>query len=52
MERVLIVEDDEKTAQIVRSYLVHEGYAVEIVTDGLSALRAVRDQPPDLVLWT
>jgi DNA-binding response OmpR family regulator len=50
MERVLIVEDDEKTAQIVRSYLVHEGYAVEIVTDGLSALRAVRREPPDLVL--
>ncbi len=48
--RVLIVEDDEKTARIVRSYLVHEGYAVDIVTDGLSALRAVRDQPPDLVL--
>ncbi len=50
MERVLIVEDDEKTAQIVRSYLVHEGYAVEIVSDGLSALRAVRRQAPDLVL--
>jgi DNA-binding response OmpR family regulator len=50
MERVLIVEDDQKTARIVRSYLVHEGYAVELVTDGLSALRAVRDQPPDLVL--
>jgi len=50
VERVLIVEDDEKTAQIVRSYLVYEGYAVEIVTDGLSALRAVHREPPDLVL--
>jgi DNA-binding response OmpR family regulator len=50
MERVLIVEDDEKTARIVRSYLVHEGYAVEIVTDGLSALRAVSREQPDLVL--
>lgn len=50
MERVLIVEDDEKTAQIVRSYLVHAGYAVEIVADGLSALRAVQREPPDLVL--
>jgi len=44
------VEDDEKTAQIVRSYLVHEGYAVEIVTDGLAALRAAQKEPPDLVL--
>ena len=50
MERVLIVEDDETTANIVRSYLVHEGYSVEIVTDGLAALRAVGREPPDLVL--
>jgi len=49
-ERVLIVEDDEKTAQIVRSYLVHEGYSVEIVTDGLSAIRAAQRALPDLVL--
>jgi two-component system, OmpR family, alkaline phosphatase synthesis response regulator PhoP len=50
MERILIVEDDETTAQIVRSYLVHEGYAAEIVGDGLSALRSAQRQPPDLVL--
>jgi DNA-binding response OmpR family regulator len=50
MERVLIVEDDEKTARIVRSYLVHEGYAVEVVADGLAALRAAQREPPDLVL--
>lgn len=47
---VLIVEDDEKTAHIVRSYLVHEGYAVDIVADGLSALRAVEQRRPDVVL--
>ncbi len=50
MKRVLIVEDDEKTAQIVRSYLVHEGYAVDIVGDGLSALRAASRELPDVVL--
>lgn len=50
MQRVLIVEDDETTAQIVRSYLVHEGYAVEIAGDGISALRAVGREPPHLVL--
>ncbi|MDQ6930467.1 MAG: response regulator transcription factor [Candidatus Eremiobacteraeota bacterium] len=49
-QRVLIVEDDEKTAQIVRSYLVREGYAVEIVADGLSALRAAQRELPALVL--
>jgi len=49
-ERVLIVEDDEKTAAILRSYLMHEGYAVEIVADGLSALRAAQQNPPHLVL--
>jgi two-component system alkaline phosphatase synthesis response regulator PhoP len=50
MGRVLIVEDDEKTAQIVRSYLIHEGYEVEVVTDGLSALRAVEREYPEIVL--
>jgi two-component system, OmpR family, alkaline phosphatase synthesis response regulator PhoP len=50
MEQILIVEDDETTARIVRSYLVDEGYGVEIVGDGLSALRSAQGQPPDLVL--
>jgi len=47
---VLIVEDDETTAGIVRSYLAREGYAVEIAVDGLSALRAAAREPPHLVL--
>ena len=39
-ERVLIVEDGEKTAGILRAYLAAEGYDVETAADGLSALRA------------
>ncbi len=50
MTQVLIVEDDATTAQIVRSYLVHAGYAVTIVADGLSAMRAAEQYRPHLII--
>ena len=48
--RVLIVEDDHKTADIVRLYLERDGYAVTSVYDGMAALEAARAEPPDLVI--
>jgi DNA-binding response OmpR family regulator len=49
--RVLIVEDDPKTASLVRLYLEHAGYDVAVAADGREALRAVRrEPPPDLVV--
>ena len=50
MERVLLVEDDDKTAQVVRSYLLSEGYDVQIAADGLAALRAAQNDPPAIVV--
>jgi DNA-binding response OmpR family regulator len=49
-ERVLIVEDDDKTAQIVRSYLERAGYTVDIASDGLVALRTAQETSPQLVI--
>jgi two-component system OmpR family response regulator len=43
--RLLIVEDDAPTADLVRRALEREGYAVDLVGDGDSALWAVGERP-------
>jgi DNA-binding response OmpR family regulator len=49
--RVLIVEDDAKTAGLLRLYLEHAGYVVSHAGDGREALRLAQgDPPPDLVV--
>jgi DNA-binding response OmpR family regulator len=48
--RILLVEDDPDTIEIVQLYLEHEGYQVYLATDGLEALRQSRELKPDLVL--
>ena len=48
--RVLVVDDDPKTIALVRMYLEREGYEVLAAADGLSALRVIRDDAPDLVI--
>jgi DNA-binding response OmpR family regulator len=48
--RILLVEDDPDTIEIVQLYLEHEGYEVYLATDGLEALRQSRELKPDLVL--
>lgn len=49
--RVLVVEDDPKTANLVRLYLEHAGYDVAVAPDGREGLRLARREPaPDLVV--
>jgi two-component system response regulator MprA len=48
--RVLVVEDEPGIAGFVRRGLLFEGYAVDVATEGRSALAALRDEPPDLVV--
>lgn len=48
--RILVVEDEPGIAGFVRRGLHFEGYEVEVVMDGPSALRALRDRPPDLLI--
>src|SRR5262245_20710558 len=48
--RILIVEDDPKTAATLRLYLEHAGFDVAIAADGAEALRKQRGNPADLVL--
>ncbi|MGC4853330.1 response regulator transcription factor [Micromonospora sp. DT4] len=48
--RVLIAEDDEKQAELVRRYLEREGHTVVVVGDGRAALEQVRQHPPELLI--
>ncbi|MFE6974966.1 response regulator transcription factor [Streptomyces sp. NPDC057682] len=47
---VVIAEDDEKQAELLRRYLEREGHAVTVTGDGLAALDAVRQREPDLLV--
>jgi DNA-binding response OmpR family regulator len=48
--RVLIVEDDEAIADVLRRSLRAEGHEVRTAADGVEALRAAAEFVPDLVL--
>jgi two-component system response regulator MprA len=48
--RILVVEDEPSIAGFVRRGLHFEGYRVEVVENGIAALRALRDSPPDLLV--
>lgn len=48
--RVLVVDDDPTIAEVVSLYLAREGYAVETVRDGRTAVDRALAEPPDLVV--
>jgi len=50
MTRVLIIEDDNKTSNLLRLYLQQEGYEVMAARDGLGGLQLARSKMPDLVV--
>ncbi|WP_203702809.1 response regulator transcription factor [Asanoa iriomotensis] len=49
-QRVLVVDDDQTVSDVVCRYLSHAGYQVSHVADGDSALAAVAEQAPHLVV--
>ncbi|MDO8189405.1 response regulator transcription factor [Conexibacter sp. JD483] len=48
--RVLLAEDDVKQAEIVRRYLVRDGYEAIVVHDGRAAIDEARRRGPDLLV--
>jgi DNA-binding response OmpR family regulator len=48
--RVLVVEDELPIVELVRGYLVREGWSVEAVGDGAVAVEHVRTERPDVVI--
>ena len=47
---VLVAEDDERQAEVLRQYLLAGGHEVAVVHDGRAALEQVRRRPPDLLI--
>jgi len=50
VNKVLIVEDDPETVELVSLYLRRDGYQVLSASDGLEGLRLAREAQPDLVI--
>jgi DNA-binding response OmpR family regulator len=47
---ILVVDDDDKIVNLVRTYLERDGYRVTTASDGRSALAAITLEPPALVV--
>jgi len=50
LQRVLVIDDDDDLAEVVREVLRDSGYAVATVRHGAAALELVRHISPDLIL--
>jgi DNA-binding response OmpR family regulator len=48
--RILVVEDDPTVAEVVARYLERDGFEVETVEDGITALEMSAASPPDLMI--
>ena len=49
-KKILLVEDDLPTVELLKFTLQSEGLDVVVVYDGISALRTVERETPDLIL--
>jgi len=49
-KRVLVVDDDVKTVELVKLYLNRDGYRVLTAYDGAEALRQARESHPNLIV--
>lgn len=48
--RILIVEDDERLAELTKDYLESNGLTVSIEGDGSRAIERIKEEQPDLVV--
>jgi class 3 adenylate cyclase len=48
--KVLLVDDDEKLRELVTEYLEGYGFQVTTLPDGLSVLKTIRKESPDIVI--
>jgi two-component system alkaline phosphatase synthesis response regulator PhoP len=49
-KKVMVVDDDVKTVELVKLYLNRDGYQVVTAYNGLEALRLARESYPDLIV--
>jgi DNA-binding response OmpR family regulator len=48
--RVLLVDDDDRVSELLSRFLSDLAYEVERLEDGETALQALREDPPDLLV--
>ena len=48
--RILVVDDDRAMLKLLRASLENEGFEVTTAADGVSALKAVKNNQPDLIV--
>jgi two-component system, OmpR family, alkaline phosphatase synthesis response regulator PhoP len=49
-KKILVVDDDAKIVELVKLYLVRDGYSVLTAYDGKEAILAARESHPDLII--
>ena len=49
-KKVMVVDDDVKTVELVKLYLERDSYKVLVAYDGVEALRLARESHPDLIV--
>ncbi|MFM7370497.1 MAG: response regulator, partial [Sphaerospermopsis kisseleviana] len=50
VDRILAVDDTRDNLILVQTLLESEGYEIDLVSDGATALQKVAQSPPDLIL--
>jgi len=50
MPRILLIEDDARTAELVGDYLEANGFDVDVQSEGTGAVERILEERPDLVL--
>lgn len=48
--KILVVDDDKKTLELIKLYLEKDGYRVLMASDGRQALELARQKQPDLLI--
>jgi two-component system alkaline phosphatase synthesis response regulator PhoP len=48
--KILLVDDEPKVCELIKAYLVKDGYDVVIATDGKSAIDQAQHHKPDIIL--
>lgn len=49
-KRIVVVEDEEKVVSIIRAVLSREGFYIKSAPDGISGLKLIREEIPDLLI--
>ena len=50
MEKILIVDDDLNICELLRLYIVKDGYSTVVANDGIEAIKKFKEENPALVL--